>query len=64
MAAGAADGAFTEGRKFGDEFLGFFGVAVGADGVFSFGSHGLQEHEVLVAGLTAIFIKRHDDDSS
>jgi hypothetical protein len=64
MAACAADGSFTEGRKLGNEFLCFFRAAVGADSVFSFGSHGLQEHKVLVAGLTAIFIKRHDYDSS
>jgi hypothetical protein len=59
-AADAAGGAFREGRELGDELLCLLGVAVGAYSVFGFGSHGLQEHEILVAGFTTIFIKRHE----
>jgi hypothetical protein len=60
VAANAAGGAFREGRKFGNELLCLLGVAVGADGVFGLCGHGLQKHEILVAGFTAILIERHE----
>jgi len=58
-AARAADRATTPGGKFGNEFIGFFFVAVGAGRVFGLRIHGLQKDEILAAGIAHIFVIWH-----